>query len=209
MSWEFRQGAADEFFSRTQIKYSGNTVETSELDEAGNPDWSQIQILDKSGRVADLKVFENGTLWYHAAFRCDEKGRVIEQRTDPYKFGVGDDNSPLPGKLVTRYDDANHLREQKFYSPEGQLSYHSIAVLDRDGNILSLRRFNSEGTEQPGSELFPNQKTQSPESRPGKTEWEVSYDDHGNWTERRKWFTPADGSVRMLLQTIRQTIRYR
>lgn len=143
------------------------------------------------------------------AFSYDKQGRVIEQQTDPYKFGSGDDYSPLPGKVVTRYDDANHLREQKFYSPEGHFSYHSIAVLDRDGNILSVQRFSTVNAKPPGSDPIFNQLTQMAETPAGKTEWEVSYDDHGNWTERRKWLTPADGSARKLLQTIRRTIRYR
>ena len=45
--------------------------------------------------------------------------------------------------------------------------------------------------------------------RPGSVEWEVVYDDHDNWTELRRWFTPSDGTPLIMTRLVRQTIAYR
>ena len=131
------------------------------------------------------------------------------QETDAYKPGAGDDYSPLPGKLVVRYDDQTQSREQSFYNPAGKLALRTLAVLDRDGNVCSLRAFDGNEKEQPGSEFFVDAKTRIPATRQGKTGWEVDYDKMGNWTERRRWFSPAGGGARLLMKSARQTIRYR
>ncbi len=68
--------------------------------------------------------------------------------------------------------------------------------------------FDSSGKEITGSERFFDAK-HVPSTRPGSVEWEVIYDDHGNWTERRRWFTPTDGSPRIMTRLIRQDITYR
>jgi len=43
----------------------------------------------------------------------------------------------------------------------------------------------------------------------GEFALDATYDDHGNWTELRSWFTPADGGNRILTRSIKQTISYR
>ncbi|MGP0098628.1 MAG: hypothetical protein ACLPHI_16440 [Terriglobales bacterium] len=72
--------------------------------------------MDGSNRVIDLMVSDRNEgaleLWYHVTFKYDEKGRVVEQNTDPFKVGDGDDASPIPGKLVVQYDDEQHWGEQ-------------------------------------------------------------------------------------------------
>jgi hypothetical protein len=74
--------------------------------------------VDDKKRVTELKVSDisGGQLkvWYHVAFKYDQKGRVIEQDTDPFKFGSGDDYSPLPGKVLVSYDDEKRTGEQKY-----------------------------------------------------------------------------------------------
>ena len=144
LGYEYRQGAADEPFSYTEIKYAGNTVETSTYYKSGRKEFEQIQVLDDSGRVIDLKVSDLSAgqlkLWYHAMFKYDKEGRVVEQKTDPYKSpSGGDDSAPLPGKLVVAYDDTKHSRMQEFYGPDGKLAIHTIAKIDRDGLVISLK----------------------------------------------------------------------
>lgn len=171
-----------------------------------------MQLVDDGKRVIDLKVSDLSggqlTQWYHVKFKYDEKGRVVEQNTDQFKLGSGDDYSPLPGKLVVEYNDEKHSGEQRFYDTDGKLVLHTTFTFDRDGISTKLRVLDASGKEQAGSELFVAPQYKS-SIRAGYVEWEIIYDHHGNWTERRRWFTPADGSPRIMTRLIRQNIIYR
>lgn len=196
----------------TEISYSGKTVTLSRFGDNRHKFFEQVQMIDDQNRVIGLKVSDlNGAdlkQWYHAEFKYDSKGRVTEQNTDPFKLGSGEDYSPVPGKLVVQYDDEKHWGEQKFYDPEAKLISHARFQFDRDGIPTKFVIVDSSGKEMTGSETFVDAKYVST-SRPGSVEWEVIYDDHGNWTERRRWFTPVDGSPRIMMRLIRQTITYR
>jgi hypothetical protein len=212
LGYEYRQSGAEWPFNFTEVTYSGNSVDESTFDEQRRKIYEQVQVVDGSNRVIDLKVSDRNDgplkLWYHVTFKYDEKGRVVEQNTDPFKVGDGDDASPIPGKLVVQHDDEKHWGEQKFYDPAAKLIFHARFQFDRDGVPTKFVIFDSSGKEMTGSETFVDAKYVST-ARPGSVEWEVIYDDHGNWTERRRWFTPADGSPRIMMRLIRQTITYR
>ena len=200
--------------SLTEIRYDGNKVTLSEVQKAGRiKSFEQVQIVDEKKRVRDLRVFDLTSgqleLWYHVTFKYDDKGRVIEQDTDPFKLGDGDDYSPVPGRLVVTYDDQTHSGEQRFFDTDGRLILHTRFEYDRDGVLTKLRVLDPSGQEQMGSELFVDPVSHKASARPGNVEWEVIYDDHGNWTERRRWFTPADGRPRIMVLVIRQQITYR
>jgi YD repeat-containing protein len=209
---EYRQSGAEWPFSFTEITYSGNSVDESSLDEQRRKVYEQIQVLDGSNRVIDLKVYDGKAdslkLWYHVAFKYDEKGRVVEQNTDPFKLGDGDDDSPIPGKLIVRYDDQNRMGEQEFYDIDGKLTLHTRFRFDRDGIPTKFSVLDDSGKEVTRSEFFIDPDTHKHSSRRGSVEWEVIYDDHGNWTERRRWFAPADGSPRIMTTLVRQSITY-
>src|ERR1700733_6349670 len=196
-----------------EISYMGNQVIMSEFNKYDRrKTYEQIQAIDDKGRVIDLRVSDMTggklTLWYHAAFKYDDKDRVIEQQTDPFKLGSGDDYSPLPGKLTIDYDDEKQTGEQRFYDTDGKLQLHTKFGYDRDGALTKLRVVDSSGKEVAGGETFVDAQYEST-TRTGGVEWEVIYDDHGNWTERRRWFTPADGSPKLMTRLIRQSITYR
>src|SRR5580698_604136 len=210
---EYRQSGAEWPFSFTEVTYSGNSIDESTLDEQRRKIYEQVQVVDVSNRVVDLKVSDRNEgplkLWYHVTFKYDEKGRVVEQNTDPFKFGSGDDASPIPGKLIVRYNEEKRIGEQEFYDTNGKLTLHTRFTFDRDGIPTKFGVLDDSGKEVTGSELFVDPNTHKSSSRPGSVEWEVIYDDHGNWTERRRWFTPADGSPRIMTRLIRQNIIYR
>ena len=212
-SWDYRQGATDDLFSRTEVKYVGSTVEKTAYDKDGRKTDMQVQGLDDAGRVNDLKVFDLNhgqlKLWYHTTFKYDDRGRVIEQKTDDYKFGSGDDYAPLPGKLEVHFDDVKRLAERNFYDIAGKRLIRTLCQLDNDGNVISLRVFDAADKEEAQADFVPNSKAGKMESQRGSVVWEVAYDDRGNWTERQRWFTPAAGGPRMLVETVRQTITYR
>jgi len=202
-----------EFYAQilTEISYAGNKITLSQLRKyLRHKFFEQVQTVDDKGRVIDLRVSDGNPskLWYHVSFKYDDKGRVVEQSTDPVKLGSGDDDSPIPGKLVVNYDDERHSGEQRFYDTDGKLALHTTFEFDRDGILTKLRVLDASGEEQTGSEIFVDPPHKS-SIRPGNVEWEIIYDDHGNWTERRRWFTPADGTPRIMTRLIRQTITYR
>ena len=196
-----------------EISYAGNRVIQSTFHKGQHQKvYEQIQIVDAKRQVIDLRVSDMTggklTLWYHAAFKYDEKGREIEQQTDPFKLGSGDDYSPYPGTLTVEYDDEKQSGEQKFYDTDGKLVLHTKFEYDRDGLLTKSRVVDPSGKDVVGGETFIDSQYKS-STRPGSVEWEVIYDEYGNWTERRRWFTPADGSPRIMTRTIRQNITYR
>jgi hypothetical protein len=195
----------------TEISYAGNKITLNTLRKyQRHKFFEQVQTVDAKGRVIDLRVSDGNPLklWYRVTFKYDDKGRVVEQSTDPFKLGSGDDDSPIPGKLVVSYDDEKHSGEQRFYDIDGKLVLHTTFEFDRDGILTNLRGLDPSGKEQTGSEIFVDPQHKS-STRAGNVEWEIIYDDHGNWTERRRWFTPADGTPRIMTRLIRQTITYR
>lgn len=196
----------------TEISYEGNKITLSRMQKYQRRKFfEQAQVVDDKGRVIDLSVSDGNPLkvWYHVTFKYDDKGRVVEQSTDPFKLGSGDDYSPIPGKLVVIYDDEKHSGEQRFYDTDGKSVLHTTFEFDRDGILTKLRVLDASGKEQTGGETFVDPESHKAITRPGNVEWEVVYDDHGNWTERRRWFTPADGTPRIMTRTVRQTITYR
>lgn len=212
LGWDFKQWG-DDLFDRVGITHTGNVVDTATYDNSGRKVALQVQVLDDAGRVIDLKASEvrDGTmaLWYHTAFKYDDRGRTVEQQTDPYTVGVGADNAPLPGRLVVHYNDPDNTVELFAYDTAGNLDSHELAQLDKDGVAVSFRHFDRDGKPETGSEFVINDKTGQAENRKGEIAWRVTYDDRGNWIERQSWFTPADGSPRALLRILRQTIVYR
>lgn len=207
-------GYEDKAVSLVEISYAGKRVTLSKLQKSDRRKFfEQIQTLDDKNRVVDLRVSDLSRgqlkLWYHVAFKYDSKGRVIEQDTDPFQLGDGDDYSPIPGKLIVLYDDENSSGEQKLFDTDGKLVLHTIFAFDRDGAVTKLRVVDASGKEQTGGEFLFDSQSHKMSDRPGSVEWEVIYDDAGNWTERRRWFTPADGSSRIMTRVIQQHITYR
>jgi hypothetical protein len=68
--------------------------------------------------------------------------------------------------------------------------------------------FDASGKEQVGGETFVDAQHKST-IRPGYVEWQAIYDDHGNWTERRRLYAPAEGSLKIMTRPVRQNITYR
>lgn len=196
----------------TKISYAGKTVTITGFDTNRRKSIEEVQVLDDRGRIVDLKVSlfpSQRQPWYHVRFKYDERGRLLEQKTDPFEWNADDDDVPLAGKLVVHYDDKKHSGEQKLYDPDGKMIFHARFEFDRKGTITKLQKLDEFGKEIPGEEDFPDPKTDTTESRLGNIEWEIIYGDHGNWTEQRRWFSPSDGSARIMTMLIRQKITYR
>lgn len=210
---EYRDTKIGGFPTYTEIIYGERDITLSRLAYSRHKFYEQVEVVDGKNRVTDLKVSDlSGSelkQWYHVRFKYDEKSRVIEQDTDPFKLGSGDDYSPLPGKVIIEYNDEKHSGEQKYFDSDGKLVFHTGFTVDHDGIVTSLWVLDATGKERVGGETFADPVSHKMSTRPGKVEWEVIYDERGNWTERRRWFTPADGSSRIMITLVRQTITYR
>jgi hypothetical protein len=212
LSWDDRRGAEDIPFGHTAIKYSGNLVETTMSDVSGQTGVLEVQMLDDAARVVDLRFSEFSgeqvKLWYHTTFKYDNLGRVIEQSTDPFHLDENNETFPMPGKFVTEYDDAKHFVYEKLYRSDGSLGFHATGQFDKDGLLIAFRSFDSAGKEGTPGEFGLDPKTGEVVIQKGIVAWEVTYDDQGNWTERKRWLTPADGGPRILNGRVLQTITY-
>jgi len=71
---EYRQSGGESPFSFMEVTYSGNSVDESTLDEQRRKIYEQVQVMDGSNRVIDLKVSDGNPLklWYHVTFKYDE-----------------------------------------------------------------------------------------------------------------------------------------
>lgn len=213
LGYEYRQSGSDGPFSFTEFKYEGKTVITDQFDQNHHKVFEQVQVLDGSNQVTELAVSDisNGALkpWYHTKFKYDEKGRLIEQITDPYKIAPGDvDSEPRPGRIAIHYDDKKHTGEQDFYDPDGKLLLRAVSEFDPHGYVIKTEAFDA--AEKPvdaDEEIWVDPKTHKKHA--GTYSIDVAYDDHGNCTALQSWFTPSDGGDRILTRSIKQTITYR
>jgi hypothetical protein len=198
---------------RTEVKYSGGKIETTTYDESGKTTGLETQNVDDNGRVVDCSssYLKNGVLTssYHVAFRYDAQGRVVEQTSGSYEPGSNHDYIPLPGKVLVVYDDGKHTIEWKYYDRTGKLAIHWLGESDVQGTLLALNKLDPNGKVITQSQSIFNPRSRKLEARRGSVSLEINYDDHGNWTERKRWFTPADGSSKILMRVVQQTITYR
>jgi hypothetical protein len=75
----------------TEISYAGNKITLSRLRKyERHKFFEQVQIVDDKKRVIDLRVSDGNPLkpWYHVTFKYDDKGRVVEQSTDPFESRI-------------------------------------------------------------------------------------------------------------------------
>jgi hypothetical protein len=106
---------------------------------------------------------------------------------------------------VVDYDDEKHSGEQTFFDTDGKLVLHTTFAFDHNGALTKLRVVSPSDKKRAVGD---SQSHKLSKGR-GGVEWEVIYDDRGNWTERRHWFIPTDGSPRIMTRLVKQNISYR
>jgi hypothetical protein len=194
IGYECRQGAEDELFSRTELKYSpdGNTVYYTQFSADGSIFEKSTQTLDEQGHVT--MALTNQQNWEtkkleepeKITFRYDGQGRMIEQASDiprPPKDDV--ENSIPPGKISIFYDDLKHTKTTSY---SGQ-----------DGTISSTLFVNAAGATTASLVV----------SADSSTGYKIrcTDDSHGNWTAC-EMFASANGMERVTRKW-RRTIVYR
>lgn len=213
LGYEYRQNGSDKPFFFAEFKYEGKTITSDQFDENHRKIFEQVQVLDVSNHVVELSISDisDGALklWYHTKFKYDERGRLTEQNTDQHNYAPGDvDSEPPPGRVAVLYDDKKHNGGQDFYDPGGKLVLRMMAEFDGHGYVTRMRVLDADGKPQDSNQdVWLDPKTHKTYS--GTYTTDAIYDDHGNWTVLHSWFTPVDGSERILTRSIKQTITYR
>lgn len=193
-SYEYRQGASDELFSYTEFRFSadGKTCEVITKDKAGEVSRSVRQTVDDNQRVrqAVIQQFDWKTKKpkspINVYFRYDEKGRLIEQKTeDPDFTPAGSENEMPPGTVSIVYDDVEHSKKTTYASKEGTLA--AKVLYDIAGSAISVT------VDAPRQSLV--------------NRLECTYDDHTNWTSCQQISSLA--GVRQVKNAWRRAIVYR
>jgi YD repeat-containing protein len=190
---EFRQGADDKPFSRTEISYSndGKTiVVTRTFTESKIIDRS-TRALDDQGRVVQVMLDSEGRAKDDQAtkilFRYDEQGRLVEQTTNALKFSdTGAELDLPPGTISIAYDDRIHTKTTKYsFRNEGAVEF--VVMQDESGATIGY------------SLKGPTEK--------GSSKLECQYDRLANWISCRQ-IVEKQGQ-RIIKQEFRRNITYR
>jgi hypothetical protein len=129
---------------------------------------------------------------YHVRWKYDSQHRAVEQLTDPYAFPTGCDHCPLPGAIRTRWED--RTREQTFVNTGGKVVLRRITVMEKDGSIASIR-FERLNDASPGDAPDLNRVVDAIIPQGGEQYVATTWDDHGNWTEKKQVFQPRSGTL--------------
>jgi hypothetical protein len=193
-SFEYRQGAKDELFSRSEFRYSsdGRTIESPIYDAAGDVTRLTTQKVDDQGHVISAVIIQRDSRTkklkapLKIEFRYDEKGRLVEQNNETQKLEAGANEQDLPpGKVFIDYDDVKRTKTTTSASPEGMLA--STVSYDASGAAIAMivRAGNSNID----------------------VKLECTYDSHQNWTSCRQ--IAKRGGVSTVAKMWRRTITYR
>jgi hypothetical protein len=192
-SFEYRQGANDMPFSRTEISYSadGKTVIATKRYLGTKIIDRTTSTLDDHGRVIRLVPESEGRPMPEQAgsvvFRYDDKGRLAEQITDARKFGgPGSEFDLPPGTISITYDDRIHTKTTKYSFPnEGPVEV--VVTQDDSGATLG---YTLVGAGQHASMKL-----------------DCAYDRFGNWTSCQQ--VADHNGQEYIKEGFRRTIMYR
>ena len=180
-NYEVRQGAKDELFSRTELRYlnDGKTVDITQHDAAGAIMQSTTQSVDDQGHVVTAVIRESD--WQtkqmkaplKVSFRYDKKGRLIEQDTAAHKLESEEDLPP--GKISIAYDDVKNTKTTSYSGDEGSM----VLIVTRNASGATVGLTGGAG------------------GVPIDSVIDCVYDSHGNWTacQQTSGRPPAVGNV--------------
>lgn len=192
--FEYRQGAQDALFTRTEFRYSadGKTIDTVLYNAAGEVMNGTTEMIDDSGHVIQV-IMQDGALPpkklkepLNVVFKYDGKGRLVEQSTDPYELSkTGAEHELPPGKVSIAYDETKHTKMTSYSSTEGSLI--SKVTYDGAGAVVGM-------AVETGGEFI-------------EAQLECQNDSHNNWISCEQ-VTERSG-VRIVSKKWRRTIIYR
>jgi hypothetical protein len=193
-SFEYRQDAKDELFSRTELRYSsgGRTIEDTLYAAAGDVTRSITENLDDQDHVISAVIIQRDLKTkkpkapLKIGFRYDTKGRLVEQNNEAQKLEARANEQDVPlGKVLIDYDDVKRTKTTTYASSEGLLT--STVTYDATGGAIAMlvRTGNSDVD----------------------AKLECTYDSHQNWTSCQQ--ITQRGGVSTVAKMWHRTITYR
>ena len=172
---------------RTTYTYdaAGHLLTQTAYDAHDVVSWKTIDSYDSAGRRTDWAQYEKHVLRYRKLFKYDDKGRVTEEET--FEFNARPrvifSHAPVPGKIVSTYDDKQRSKEIATYDTIGALKTREVHIFDEHGNIVGWEIFNADGSAR-NFEISLYDKNKLVEKLAGKALNQNSYDSQGNWTKK-------------------------
>jgi hypothetical protein len=171
--------------SRTLHSYdgAGNEIETSSYDQAGTVGWKQNLKYDDQGRRIELLQFAGEVLRYRILTTYDDKGRPTQEETIELNGKPGSlrpSHSPVPGKIVYRYDDEKRTKDVSTYDDAGALKGRLIYAYDEKGSEIKKTEFNPDGSPK-YQEIMWYEKSRLLRRVRGDSSIRIEYDANGNW----------------------------
>lgn len=193
LSFEYRQGADDKLFSRTEVSYSaaGKTVVMTKKYAGTNIIDRSTSTLDEQGHVVRVVPESEGRSTpeqvKNVVFRYDEKGRLVQQTANVTTFGgTGSEDDLPPGTISIAYDDKIHTKTTKYSFPnEGSIE----VVMTRDDGGATL------GYTLAGAAQHSSMKL------------DCEYDRFANWTSCQQ--VVNNNGQKYVKERFRRTITYR
>lgn len=152
---------------KTTFTYDADNQQTSEVsyNSEGIINWKNISTYDPQKNSVEKLQYQGEILKYKVITKIDDKTRIIEQETIEYNAtGNKPIHSPIPGKIIYRYDDKARTTLKESYSPNGNLISSSLTSFDIHGNQIEYRPLKTYNT------IINTTK--------------YEYDSRNNWTKR-------------------------
>lgn len=163
----------------------GNEVKTINYDGDEKITWRNESRYDDDGRRTEWVQYHGDTLRYKVFYEYDGKGRVVEAETlefnAPPNFWTS--HAPVPGKVVTKFDDGKRTKEVASYDVDGSLKERSVYSFDGMGNQVGLSQYKADGAPKE-TVINSYDKGKLVGTLSGSALLEYEFDSHGNWTKK-------------------------
>jgi len=187
----------------------GNEIRTIYYDKDKNIASRNESVYNADGRRTEWIQYYGDTLRYKIFHKYDEKGRVVEAETLEFNAppDVWTDHAPVPGKVVTIFDDEKRTREVASYGVDGALKERTVYSSDDKGNQVGLSQYKADGTLKE-TVISSYDKGKLVGTLSGTALNEYEYDSHGNWTKRIHKIQPGGSGKAMAWSAEYRTITY-
>lgn len=173
---------------------AGHQLTETSYDRDNAVAWKSVNSYDSKGHHTEWAQYQKGVLRYKRLFKYDHKGRLEEEETLEFNAppNMHSSHAPVPGKIVYTFDDKQRSKEIATYESNGALKSREVQTLDEHGNQVSRVFFNANGSPR-NTEISFYDKNTLTETLAGKSQTEIQYDSHGNWTKKIQLILP-DGA---------------
>lgn len=169
-----------EFGGRTVYTYDANGNQISQIyyNAEGAVVGKIISTYNSQGNKLEQLRYRGEVLTYKIINKYDGKQRIIETETIALNAigGIPPTHSPIPGKIIYRYDDKKRTKDTIIFTPNGKFNGRFLIIFDNRNNEIERYNLTAEGTEIPDINYA------------GRLKTEYDYDSHGNWTKLKSLY---------------------